>query len=240
MDLVHGFGWVFTPSNWWGAAGVLNRLWEHLQYAALAMVVSIAIGISLGLLVGHTRRGMFLSTNAAGLIRAIPTLGVLILVYKLRPLTAWPVLIALVILAVPPILTNTAVGISTVESDVRDAAEGMGMTGWQVLWRAEVPMALPLILAGIRSAATQLIATATVAAYVGLGGLGRYIIDGYAFRDYPMVYGGAVAVALLALVVEGLLAFAQRHVVSPGIRSTGVTRRAQSYKVPGTADLEPA
>jgi osmoprotectant transport system permease protein len=235
MDLVHAFGWLSTPAHWWGDAGVFNRVWEQFQYALLATVLAMVIGVPLGLFVGHTRRGVFLSTNTAGLLRAIPTLGVVILVYTLRPLSAWPVLIALTILAVPPILTNTAVGITTVEGDVRDAAEGMGMTGRQVLWQAEVPMALPLIMAGIRSAASQVIATATIAAYVGLGGLGRYIIDGYAFRDYWMVYGGAIAVAILALMVEGSLALLQRRLVSPGIRSQA--RRASLSKIPGRPAL---
>ncbi len=232
MDLLHAFGWVLTPAHWWGGGGVLNRLWEQLQYALLATLLATLIGVPLGLLVGHTRRGIFVSTNAAGLIRAIPTLGVLILVYKLRPVSAWPVLVALTVLAVPPILTNTAVGIAGVEGEVRDAAEGMGMTGLQVLRQAEVPMALPLIMAGIRSAASQVIATATIAAYVGLGGLGRFIIDGIAFRDFPMVYGGAIAVALLALTVEGLLALLQGRLVSPGLRSR--TGHAVTYRMPGT------
>jgi osmoprotectant transport system permease protein len=235
MDFVHSFGWLFTPAHWSGQAGVFNRVWEQFQYALLATALAMLIGVPLGFVVGHTRRGMFLSTNTAGLIRAIPTLGVVILVYTLRPLTAWPVLVALTILAIPPILTNTAVGIATVEGDVRDAAEGMGMTGRQVLWQAEVPMALPLIMAGIRSAASQVIATATVAAYVGLGGLGRYIIDGYAFHDYWMVYGGAIAVAMLALLVEGALALLQRRLVSPGLRSR--TRRASASKIPGRPAL---
>jgi len=236
-DLLDAANWLVTPENWWGQAGLVNRFWEHLQYAFLAVVVAMAIGIPLGLLVGHTRRGMFLTTNIAGVVRAIPTIGVVVLVFEMKPLTAWPVIIALTLLAIPPILTNTAVGVATVEPEIRDAAEGMGMTGFQVLRQAELPMALPLIFAGIRSAASQVIATATIAAYVGLGGLGRYIIDGLAQRDFPVVYAGAIAVALVALTVEAGLALLQRHAVSPGIRARTSTRAAR-HRVPGPVQLE--
>ena len=142
--------------------------------------------------------------------RALPTLGVVILVFRIEPLSIWPVIVALIVIAIPPILLNTEVGIRSIDPAVRDAARGMGMTGWQALWRVEVPLAMPLILAGLRSATGQVIATATIAAYVGLGGLGRYIIDGYSVRDIGEVTGGAVVVAVLALLVEGGFALLQR------------------------------
>jgi osmoprotectant transport system permease protein len=236
-DLLDAANWLVTPAHWWGSAGLFNRLWEHLQYCFVAVVLAIAIGVPVGLLVGHTRRGIFLTTNVAGVVRAIPTIGVVVLVFKLQPLTAWPVIIALTLLAIPPILTNTAVGVSTVEPEIRDAAEGMGMTGRQVLREAELPLALPLIFAGIRSAVSQVIATATIASYVGLGGLGRYIIDGLAQRDFPVVYAGAIAVALLALTMEAALALLQRYSVSPGLRSRTSTRSAR-FRVPGPLQLQ--
>jgi osmoprotectant transport system permease protein len=149
----------------------------------------------------------------ANVWRALPTLGLVILVFRLAPLSIWPVLLALIVVAVPPILLNADAGIRAVDPDVRAAARGMGLTEWQTLWQVEVPLALPLVLAGLRSAAGQVIATATVAAFVGLGGLGRYIIDGYAARDIAEVTGGAIVVALLALVVDGLFALAQRAAV---------------------------
>jgi osmoprotectant transport system permease protein len=133
-----------------------------------------------------------------------------ILVFRLQPLSIWPVMVALVAIAIPPILLNTDVGIRSIDPAVRDAARGMGMSGWQALWRVELPLALPLILAGFRSAAGQVVATATIAAFVGLGGLGRFIIDGYAARDIAEITGGAIVVALLALGVEGGFALLQR------------------------------
>ena len=132
------------------------------------------------------------------------------LVFRLQPLSVWPVIVALVAIAVPPILLNTDVGIRSIDETIRDAARGMGMTGWQALWKVEVPLAMPLIIAGFRSAAGQVIATATIAAFVGLGGLGRFIIDGYSNRDLGQITGGAVMVAVLALTVEGGFALLQR------------------------------
>ena len=126
-----------------------------------------------------------------------------ILVFRIEPLSIWPVLVALVVIAIPPILLNTEVGIRAIDPGIRDAARGMGMTGWQALWRVEVPLAMPLILAGFRSATGQVIATATIAAFVGLGGLGRFIIDGYSVRDIGEISGGAIVVAVLALPWRG-------------------------------------
>ncbi|HWC68127.1 MAG TPA: ABC transporter permease [Acidimicrobiales bacterium] len=217
-NVVDALQWLTTEDNWWGESGILNRLWEHVQYSFWATLLAAAIALPIGLLIGHTGRGVFVGVNLSGLARAIPTLAVVILVYKLRPLTAWPVVLALTLLAAPPILANTVAGIRGVDPDVRDAAEGMGMTGRTVLWRAELPIALPLVFAGVRSAANQVIATATVAAYAGLGGLGRFITDGYALRRYDEVFGGAILIVALVFVVEGVLALVQRMLVSPGLR----------------------
>jgi osmoprotectant transport system permease protein len=225
-NLVDAFAWLTTAENWWGNDGILNRLWEHLQYSFWATVLAAAIALPIGLLIGHTGRGVFFGVNLSGIARAIPTLAVVILVYKLKPLTAWPVILALTLLAVPPILANTVAGIRGVDPDVRDAAQGMGMTGRGVLWEAELPIALPLVLAGVRSAANQVIATATVAAYAGLGGLGRFITDGYALRRYDEVFGGAIVIVALVFAVEGALALLQRQLVSPGLQ-----RRARRERV---------
>jgi osmoprotectant transport system permease protein len=226
-NLADAIGWLTTASSWWGDDGILNRLWEHLQYSFWATLLAAAIALPIGLLIGHTGRGVFLGVNLSGIARAIPTLAVVILVYKLQPLTVWPVILALTLLAVPPILANTVAGIRGVDPDVRDAAQGMGMTGWGVLWHAELPIALPLVFAGVRSAANQVIATATVAAYAGLGGLGRYITDGYALRRYDEVFGGAIVIVALVFAVEGVLALLERALVSPGLQ-----RRARRERVP--------
>jgi osmoprotectant transport system permease protein len=202
--------WFSQSSVWSGPDGIPARLLEHVWYSGLAVLIAALIALPAGLLIGHTGRGSLIAATLSNFWRALPTLGLVILVFRLEPLSIWPVLVALVVIAIPPILLNTDVGIRSIDPGVRDAARGMGMTGWQALWRVEVPIAMPLILAGFRSAAGQVVATATIAAFVGLGGLGRYIIDGYANRDIGEITGGAIVVALLALAVEGGFALLQR------------------------------
>jgi osmoprotectant transport system permease protein len=210
--------WITQSANWSGDDGIPNRLAEHLWYSGLALLIAAAVGLPLGLLTGHTGRGGFLAVSLANFGRALPTLGILVLVVLLYGVGLGPVLTALIALAVPPILVNTYEGIRSVDADAKDAAKGMGMTGRQVLFKVEVPAALPLILLGLRTAAIQIVATATVAAYVSLGGLGRYIFDGFQRQDYPMVVGGSVLVVLLAVIVSlGFLAL-RRLVVPLGVR----------------------
>jgi osmoprotectant transport system permease protein len=204
------WSWLTSSELWSGPDGIPARLLEHIWYSALGVVVAALIALPAGLLIGHTGRGSLAANTMSNFWRALPTLGVVILVFRIEPLSIWPVLVALVVIAIPPIMLNTEVGIRAIDPTIRDAARGMGMTGWQALWRVEVPLAMPLILAGLRSATGQVIATATIAAYVGLGGLGRFIIDGYSVRDIGEISGGAVVVAVLALVVEGGFALLQR------------------------------
>ncbi|MEV0585707.1 ABC transporter permease subunit [Nonomuraea sp. NPDC050310] len=206
------------PANWSGSSGIPQRLVEHLGFSLVALALAALIGIPLGLLVGHTGRGGLLVVVSANLARALPTLGLLVLlVLLLGTASIWPVLIPLVALAVPPILVNTFEGIRGVDPELRDAAYGMGLRGPQVLLKVLVPVALPLILLGLRLAAVQIVATAAVAAYVGLGGLGRYIIDGLATRDYSQVVGGSVLIVLFALAAQSVFAITQRLTVSPGV-----------------------
>ena len=220
--LVDFFG---NPANWSGPGGIPVRVLEHIEFSLAALVLAALIALPLGLLIGHTRRGALLVVVAANAARALPTLGLVVLIVLLVGVgTTWPVLIPLVALAVPPILVNTYEGVRGVDEDLRDAAYGMGLRGHQVLLRALVPVALPLILLGLRIAAIQVVATATVAAYVGLGGLGRFIIDGLATKDYPSTIGGAVLVAVLALLVQAGFSLVQRVAVSPG-----VSQRARSH-----------
>ncbi|MBO2450478.1 ABC transporter permease [Actinomadura barringtoniae] len=181
------------------------------------MLLATVIGLALGLLVGHTGRGGFLAASLANLGRAIPTIGLLLLVITVVGVNPLPVIVALTALAVPPILVNTNEGVRSVDPDAKDAAQGMGMTGWGVLWKVEVPMALPLILLGLRTAAIQVVATATIAAYGGLGGLGRYIVDGLSRNDYQLVVGGSILVVLLAFVVQLVFTVLRRLVVSRGL-----------------------
>jgi osmoprotectant transport system permease protein len=219
MDALTGtIEWLTTADNWWGPAGILQRIWEHLQYSLLAVGLAVLIALPAGLVIGHTGRAEPGAFALSGAARAVPTLGLLVLLGRWYPVQAWPVIIVLAVLAIPPILANTTAGIGGVDPAARDAAQGMGMTPLQVLTRVEVPLAAPLILAGIRSALLQVFATATIAAFAGLGGLGRFIIDGFAVSDDARVYGGSIVVAVLALLGEGLFALAQRSVPPAGLR----------------------
>jgi osmoprotectant transport system permease protein len=219
MDALTGtIEWLTTADNWWGPAGILQRIWEHLQYSLLAVGLAVLIALPAGLVIGHTGRAEPGAFALSGAARAVPTLGLLVLLGRWYPVQAWPVIIVLAVLAIPPILANTTAGIGGVDPAARDAAQGMGMTPLQVLTRVEVPLAAPLILAGIRSALLQVFATATIAAFAGLGGLGRFIIDGFAVSDDARVYGGSIVVAVLALLGEGLFALAQRSVRPAGLR----------------------
>ncbi|WP_043624502.1 ABC transporter permease [Nonomuraea candida] len=220
--LLSFFGWLGEffgdADNWTGSGGIPARLLEHLQFSALALVLAMLIAVPLGLLIGHTGRGEVIVVVSANLARALPTLGLLVMfVLLLGASSIWPVIIPLVLLSVPPILVNTFEGIRGVDPELRDAAYGMGLRGGQVLGRVLVPVALPLILLGCRLSAIQVVATTTVAAYTGLGGLGRYVIDGYATKDYASVVGGSVLIVLFALVVQVLFALLQRVTVSPGV-----------------------
>lgn len=218
---VDGIEWILTASNWDGASGIGHRLVQHLWYSLLATAAATAVGLPIGLAIGHSGRGRFFASATAGVFRAIPTFAVVALLFRWRPLSLWPVLIALVLLAIPPVMLNAAAGVDSVDPDARDAARGMGLTSWQVLTRVEFPCALPLVMAGVRSAANQVIATATVAGTIGLGGLGRFIFTGYATQRYGVVFGATILVVVLVLVVELLFAIAQRRAVSPGLRPRG-------------------
>lgn len=228
--------WLTDGSHWSGDEGVWLRLVEHLWYSGLALAIAALLAVPLGLLVGHTGRGRWLAVNLTGALRAMPSLGLLFIAYlwlgdDLRGEAAflYPTELVLIVLAVPPILAGAYAGVEQVDAAARDAAIGMGMSGRQLLLRVEVPCALPLLVSGLRSAALQVIATATLAAVLGLGGLGRFLIDGLAIRDYGQMAGGALLVAVLALAVDLALATLQRVVVSPGL--TGKTARQPGVRV---------
>ncbi len=231
------FSWLFDPANWQGDFGVPHRLLEHLVYCGIALGAALLIGVPLGLVIGHTGRGTFVVTGAVNALRALPTLGLLLLVILLLGSRipgavgfALPAIVVLVVLAVPPILAGTYSGVTGVDPDARDAAYGIGMIGREVLWHVEVPGAMPLVMSGVRSATLQVISTATIAAFAGLGGLGRFLIDGLAVRDYPQVLAGAVLVAALAIAAEVSLAGLQAVVVPRGI--SGRYPRAEALEAP--------
>jgi osmoprotectant transport system permease protein len=200
--------YLLTADNWTGPVGLVARTLEHLEYTAMAVGASALIAVPLGLLIGHTGRGTVLVVGAVNGLRALPTLGVLLLGVLLFGLGMGPPLVALMLLGVPSLLAGTYAGIASVEPAVVDAARAMGMTETQVLFRVEVPNALPLMLGGLRNATLQVVATATVAAYASLGGLGRYLIDGIKEREFHLALVGALMVATLALILDGLLAVA--------------------------------
>ncbi|MEY9969148.1 osmoprotectant transport system permease protein [Streptacidiphilus sp. MAP12-16] len=219
MNLLHFVNAFFNDSaRWHGADGIPQRLWEHVQYSLMALGIAGAIGLPIGLVTGHTGRGGNVLALLATAARALPSFGLLVLLTILMGLGLTPVMVPLVALAVPPMLVTTYEAVRTVDRSLVDAARGMGMSPLRVLWQVEVPVALPLILSGIRSSAIQIVSTATIAAYVSFGGLGRYIVDGLYQVDYVKVVGGATLVAALALVTLGLFWLAGRVFVSPGVR----------------------
>jgi osmoprotectant transport system permease protein len=206
--LQQALSYIFTAANWGGNAGLAARIVEHLQYTVIAVAVAAVIAVPIGMIIGHTGRGTFLVVTGVNALRALPTLGVLLLGVLLWGLGLLPPTVALMLLAIPPLLAGTYAGIANVEPDVVDAARSMGMTETRVLLRVEVPNALPLILGGLRSATLQVVATATVAAYASLGGLGRYLIDGIKLRQFYIALVGALLVTALALLLDAMLAFA--------------------------------
>ena len=225
MDLIGTvIAWLTDPANWQGPEGIPTRLVEHIVVSGSALLIAILIGLPIGLLVGHTRRGAAVAINVANIGRALPTLALITIFLPLTVLIDpqlgfkfYPTLIALVVLGLPPILVNTYTGISSVDADLVEAARGMGLKERQVLSRVEIPIAVPVISGGVRAAATQIVATATLGAIFGGVGLGNFLTDGIAQNDNGMIFGGVVLVAALCLATEGLFALIQRRVTSPGL-----------------------
>jgi osmoprotectant transport system permease protein len=216
LNFINSF---FSDSaHWHGYDGIPARLGEHVRYTLEALALAAAIGLPVGLVTGHYGRGGNALSLVATAGRALPSFGLLVLMTTLLGFGMLPVMIPLVVLAVPPILVTTYEAMRSVDPSPVDAARGMGMQESRILLQVELPVALPLILSGLRSAAIQIVSTATIAAYVSLGGLGRYIVDGLYQRNYEKVVGGATLVAVLALVTLALFWAAARVAVSPGVR----------------------
>ncbi|WP_156756667.1 ABC transporter permease [Actinokineospora pegani] len=223
------FAWLTDPEHWrttLGIAGIPQRVGEHLQYTGLAVLVSALIAVPLGAWIGHTGRGGTVVVGLVNSLRALPELGLVILLVLALGITyAVPALtIALVVLGVPVLLAGTYAGIRNVDRSVVDAARGMGMTEWEILLKVELPNALPLMFGALRAASLQIIATVAIAAQISLGGLGRYVIDGFAFREFDQMAAGAILIAALAIVVELVLTGVQWLVISPGLRKARTTR----------------
>ncbi|WP_411730969.1 ABC transporter permease [Paeniglutamicibacter sp.] len=197
-------------ANWTGSAGIPARLGEHLWYSFLAVLAAGVIAFPIGVFIGHTGTGRVFLVSASNVLRALPSLGIMTLLVLLMGIGLLPPLAALVLIAIPPILAGVYAGVANVEPAVVDAARAIGMKDSRIILQVELPLALPLILGGMRGAILQVVATATIAAYVNLGGLGRYIFDGLALYDYGQVLVGAMLVTGLALVLDGLLGLLAR------------------------------
>jgi osmoprotectant transport system permease protein len=217
--------WLGDGAHWQGPEGVPTRVLQHLEVSGAAVAIASAIAIPLGLFIGHTGRGRFLAVSIANIGRAVPSFGILVIAYvivlKLAASLAFgftPTVIALVLLAIPPILTNTYVGVEAVDRDTVEAARGMGMSEREILLRLEVPLATRLIMAGVRTSAVTVVATATLSALIGGGTLGRYIVDGFAQSDNGMLIAGSVLVAMLAVITEVGLGILERR-LTPRTRS---------------------
>ena len=211
------FDWLTNADSWRGSSGISHRLFEHARYTLAATIAALVIAGPLAAWLGHKRRFGTLAMNIANVGQTLPTFAILVLVVQAVGTGDAPVVgplalfLAMTLLAIPPIFTNVYTGIANVDDAYRDAARGLGMTTRQQLMLAEIPIAAPLLITGIRIAVVQVIATATIGAYAGTGGLGRFIIDGFALQDYPQVFGGALLVAVLAIVGDRLLVVVERH-----------------------------
>lgn len=219
--------WLSDGSNWKGSAGIPHRLLEHLVISAISVLIACAIAIPIGLWIGHVGRGGALVVNISNVGRAIPTYALLVLLFVGvgAQHRQGETIFALAAFGIPPLLTNTFVGVREVNDEVREAARGMGMSGAQLLRRVEVPLAMPLIMDGLRIAVVQVVATTTVAALIGVGGLGRYVVDGFNTTDPGQYGGGAVIVGAVALLLEGMFVLLQR-LLDPVARSGRVSRVA--------------
>jgi osmoprotectant transport system permease protein len=209
--------WFTASEHWSGDFGIPHRLAEHLTLSVVSVLVAVVIALPLGLVLGHLGRGGFLAINVSNIGRAIPSFGLLVFAQELFGIGNGPAYVALVALAVPPIVTNAYVAVREVDPEIKEAARGMGMSGTQQLLRVELPVALPLVMAGVRTAAVQVVATATLAALIAGGGLGRFIIDGLAVQDKVQLFAGAVMVAALSALTEVSLSAVQRLVTPAGL-----------------------
>lgn len=216
---LEALAWIFSPERLSGQYALQVLLAQQLLYTFVSVAIAAVIAIPLGWAIGHTGRGRDIAVALSGAARAIPSFGLLILLVLLLGVLRRPeaAVITFVILAIPSLLAGAYSGLEAIDRRVIDAARAMGMTEWQILWRVEVPLGLPLLVGGLRSATLQVVATVTIAAYINLGGLGWPIIQGIPLRQFDQVLGGAILVAILALVLDALLALLQRAAVPRGV-----------------------
>lgn len=239
--------WFADPANWSGYDGIPNRMTEHLIICLLSMIAALLIALPVGLFIGHTNRLSFLAVTLANIGRAVPSYAVMALLFPLSiafsvagpggDIAYLATFLAMVLLAIPPVVTNTYAGLRGVDGDLLEAARGMGMRGHQVLRRVELPLALPVMLTGMRVASVQVVATATLGAVFGGGGLGRYIVQGQARRDDARLWAGAILVALLAVATELVFAWLVRRAdrnVHGAVARSDLDRRVPAVVPPGS------
>lgn len=237
---VEAFAWIFSPDRLTGSLPLPTAIAQHLAFTFGSVLIAAVIAIPIGWLIGHTGRGREFAVFLAGAARALPSLGLILLLVLLLgvSLKTEAAVIVFVVLAIPSILAGAYAGIEAIDRSVIDAGRAMGMTPWQILWKIEVPLGLPLLIGGLRAATLQVVATVTIAAYVGLGGLGYYIIQGIALRDFPEILGASIVVIALALVLDGMFAVLQRVVVPRGVAAPNRTpRRSPAARTRTVADV---
>ncbi|GAC1397870.1 MAG: ABC transporter permease [Ktedonobacteraceae bacterium] len=210
MDIIN---FILDPKN-----DFLGHTLTYLQICGIAIVGAIILGVALGAAVSNSPLLSFIAINVSGLIRAIPIIATLIVFVPFFGLGLKPSLIALILLGIPPVLLNTYTGIRGVDPAMIDAAKGMGMTPWQIASKIQAPLVTPIVAAGIRTSAVQIVATATLAAFIGAGGYGDYIVDGISVFNYPELITGALAVATFAIIVEVIMSWLQRRVTPAGLK----------------------
>jgi osmoprotectant transport system permease protein len=228
-------------ANWQDETGIPNRLLEHLAISLLAVLTASAVALPLGFYIGHTGKLQLLGINIANIGRAIPSYAVMVMLLPvmlgLAPVLGYdprlglrffPVFLAMVLLAIPPILVAAYAGLQEIDRELTESSRGMGLTETQILRQVELPLALPVLVGGFRVALLQVIATATIGAFLAGGGLGRFIIDGIARRDEGMLYGGVLLVAVLAVGTDLLLAWLQRRLTPRGVREATEPGAAKS------------
>lgn len=229
--MLEGAAWLLDPGHWQGPDGIPIRIAEHLAISVPSVLAAAAVALPVGIAIGHTGRGATLAVNLANIGRAVPSYAVMVIVLPISirwnpelGLDVVPTVVAMILLAIPPILVNAHAGVRAVDSEVVEAARAMGMREGEIVRRVELPLALPVIVGGLRTATVQVIATATLGAIIAYGGLGRYLIDGIARNEDGRLFAGVILVAGLALAAEAGLAVLQRLVTPAGVRRAADVR----------------
>lgn len=235
MLFADAFAWIFDPAHLGGRVDLPGHLLEHLRVSGLCVLISVIIAVPIGVAIGHTGKGRGAAILISNITRALPTLGLLSILILAIGVNLIPIVIVLVILGIPPMLAGAYAGVESVDRQTIDAARALGMTEWQIITRVELPLAATLLVGGLRATALQVIATLGIASAFAFGGLGIYLVNGLAQGDYVQLLAGAILITALALIVDGLLAVAQRFVVPRGVTlgrtdANGTTNRARARR----------